>query len=672
MSRRPDPDLDDIFGKDPELRAVARFLSLQTPPDVRPDPAFRSDLRRRLMHEAYGVRERRPSLLAGLFAPPRFAWASAAVGVVLIGLVAILMFRGGGQDNTVLPPTSPLDRSQEVGVSRPIELDFNQPMDHQSVEQAVQVEPATPVKFDWRGNTLLITPITGTLAPNTQYQVALTPGVAKTTGSKPLEAPTTITFVTQPTPSPKPTVSPSPSATPSPVSGEKALTPIGASAAQWSADGATLYLLSPDGHLQSVPAAGGDVKTLADGVKAFALSANGVFVQRDGGVALLGPGGLGQPIVTANPVALGAAQGKLEYVEGKTAYTAAANLALSDAATAAWFSPAGDRLAYQTAGGLRLLDLAAGRDVAVAGATAFLAWAPDGRRLAYQGSDGLYTTADGGSPAKVAALTATALSWSGTGDLLVAVTGGLSEVGADGSNLRQLASGDYELPVWAPSGEAFAFNRAGQLYTAQVAAGPAAGAPGVEQTLKVLDGFEQARLAGDQAKLRSYLDPAAQAAFTTAGLKPLRYFVVLAQPGQATVRLVLGDKAHETAALDETLYLQSGSGGQLLIDRLADTPQWPLGHGPQLLSVKVSGGQLELEFDSFLAPAAGRSVSLKDAAGHDLAADASVSNRLITLVVHGGLEPGAAYRLAVSTALKDVNGNAFPVEETVPVLGPAG
>ncbi len=666
MSRRYDPEIDELFAE-PGLRDVARLMSLTQAPEVRPDPAFRSDLRRRLMQQAWAMNERPRSFWAGLFAPQRLALAGGLVGVVLIGLVAILVMHPGGSFQEVLPPTSPLDNAQQVSVVKPIELDFNQPMNHQSVEQAVQVAPATPLKFDWKGNTVFITPVTGTLAPNTQYQVTVAP-TAVTANNQPVTQAKVITFVTQPAPTPRPTITPSPSATPSLVSDEKALAPIGQQAAQWSADGATLYLLGPDGKLGSVPAAGGDVKVLATGVKLFTLGPAGPIFQRAGGIDAFTPGGTVEPLAAnANAVALGVRQGKLVYVEGKQVHATGVQQ-LAETPSAAWFSPSGERLAYQAPTGFHVFDLASAHDVVLNGATAFLAWSPDGLRFAYQGADGVYTTGDGSAAVRVSSLAASGLAWSQRDELLIASPNALSLVNADGNNLRTLAAGDYGQPGWSPAAGTFSFVRGGQLYAARTAAAQTGPAAQLDEVLKLVDSFVKARIAGATDQANAFLDPAAKD-YPDPTLKPARYFVILAQPGQATVRLVLGDKKEESA-VDETLYLQRAANGTLLIHKVTASPPRLLGKGPELLSVKVSSDQLQVEFDSFLDPAAISGVVVSDAAGKPVLVKISAKDRMVTVAIPGGLASGASYQLGLNAALTDVNGHKFNGAETVQLLGP--
>ena len=80
---------------------------------------------------------------------------------------------------------------------------------HQSVEGALQIEPATAVTYSWQGNTLYVQPVAGQLAPNTQYKLTLTT-TAKTEGGVAIHQPAPITFVTGAKEHTPPSASPSP------------------------------------------------------------------------------------------------------------------------------------------------------------------------------------------------------------------------------------------------------------------------------------------------------------------------------------------------------------------------------------------------------------------------------------------------------------------------------
>jgi Tol biopolymer transport system component len=57
-----------------------------------------------------------------------------------------------------LDATSPRSGAQFVSSRAPVRLTFNRPMDHASVESALQLTPAQPGTFDWQGQTLTYIP----------------------------------------------------------------------------------------------------------------------------------------------------------------------------------------------------------------------------------------------------------------------------------------------------------------------------------------------------------------------------------------------------------------------------------------------------------------------------------------------------------------------------------
>jgi len=201
---------------------------------------------------------------------PALAWAGAAAGVLLIASVVVFTaYQQPGSNDIFI--SSPVADAHSVQLQQPILVKFNQPMDHKSTEGAVQIAPATYVAFSWNDNTLAVQPTSGTgWAPNTQYQVTIGPG-AKTQSGRPLTTQKTITFVTEPAASP----APSPRPTPRPTSTslltcEHKVTalPSGTKfAPQWSADSTTIYLVDPNGALESVAVGDGALKVIvADGV----------------------------------------------------------------------------------------------------------------------------------------------------------------------------------------------------------------------------------------------------------------------------------------------------------------------------------------------------------------------------------------------------------------------
>src|SRR5690348_205353 len=208
MNSYHDPELDDVL-QDDELRHLAAVLRSGRVPEPPLDEAFRTGLRRQLMQRAWAMSDGRDSLWRRAFGPPGFAWAGAAAGLVLIASVVVwtALQQPGGFSQVVVQ--SPVDGKTSVSLQQPILVSFNQPMDHQTTQGAVQITPATSVMFSWDQNsrTMAVQPASGDLAPNTQYQVTIGPG-ARTQSGQPLATPQTITFVTQPPAPPTPAVTP--------------------------------------------------------------------------------------------------------------------------------------------------------------------------------------------------------------------------------------------------------------------------------------------------------------------------------------------------------------------------------------------------------------------------------------------------------------------------------
>lgn len=278
MNGYHDPELEDVL-QDDELRRIATLLRSAHLPEPPLDDAFKTGLRHQLIQRAWAMTEGKPSWWRRAFAPPVLAWAGAAAGLVLIALVVVQMSGQGPIGPFQVTVTSPVDGSRSVALSQPILVHFNQPMDHPSTEAAVQISPATTVAYSWEGNTLQVTPTSGNLAPNTQYQVTIGPG-ARTASQQQLSQPQTITFVTQPQATPTPTPTPRPTPTSSSlITGEKQLASLSGginAPLQWSADSSAIYFVDAKGALNVVPAKGGAVTVIApDGASSPALSPAG-------------------------------------------------------------------------------------------------------------------------------------------------------------------------------------------------------------------------------------------------------------------------------------------------------------------------------------------------------------------------------------------------------------
>src|SRR6266849_1926798 len=222
MSMQHDPELDDVL-QDQEL-----------------------------MNRAWGMGGGGTPWWQNIFGPATLAWAGAAAGVVLIAAVVIYNATNPSTGGFQVDVTSPMAGQSAVRLQQPILVKFNQPMDHPTTEAAVQITPATTVAYSWDANTLAVLPTSNGLAPNTQYQVTVGPG-AKTASGQFLSAPKTITFVTQPPPSPSPTPR-------GVLTGLHLLANVqgGVTNVVWSPDSSNVYFIAGRAALQSVAATGGE------------------------------------------------------------------------------------------------------------------------------------------------------------------------------------------------------------------------------------------------------------------------------------------------------------------------------------------------------------------------------------------------------------------------------
>ncbi|HLH69226.1 MAG TPA: Ig-like domain-containing protein [Candidatus Dormibacteraeota bacterium] len=674
MKAPRDPELDALFEElSPGDRALQDFAQmLRSAPwpggAADPDPTFRLALRRRLLQEAWKLAaQRRQPWYRKLFSTPTgLAWAAAALGALLIGLagLAVLAHPTRGPQPTV-EVASPLNDAHTVAVVQPIELDFSQPMDTRSVEEAVKISPATRVSYQWLSpNRVEITPMSGTLAPNTQYTVVVAPS-AKTKDGTALGKPAVVTFVTTAPPaSPGPTPSQSPTTGPaSQLAGMRQLAPIGTSAPAWSADGSTLYVVNPNGSLEAVAIAGGTRTLASGGVTTVAVGPSGPAYVQNGQVVY------GQTTIQGvQPLALGFQGSNLLIgtAQGIVDAHGTTIAAFSETARLVDIAPGGGHAAYLgTSGTLHVVDLASGRDVPVGPATALGDWSSSADRYAYASSGAVQVTDMSGNVSRLAGVGGvTGISWSDADQILLATSSGLEVMNADGTGLHQVASGDFEQPEWSPSGGLFAFKRDGAVWVAQLM-GPrpaASPSPTVGDEQDFVQSFLAGAASGSGAQSLGQLDQNGKLAYqrllqaqpSLGGFT--RSYVVLLQPSRAVVRLIYGQGAAQTA-IDLTLTLVTDADGGLHIHDLSAQPVPSFGKGPQVLSVSVGRAQVRVQFDSDLMASSVQSgVLLEGVANAQVSYDAS--SRTVLLVVPGGLTPGATYTLQVTGALEDVNQRA--------------
>jgi hypothetical protein len=705
MSMQHDPDLDDIL-QDQELRHIADLLRGAPTAEAPLDDAFRSALRRQLMNQAWGMGGGDP-WWRKLFGPSTLVWATAAVGVILIG--AVVVFTANSPSGTLdqVNVYSPMSNQSAVRLQQPIQVTFNQPMDHPSTEAAVQITPATTVAFSWHANTLDVTPTAGNLAPNTQYQVTIGPG-AKTASGQSLAAPKTITFVTQPPPAPTP--SPVPSPTPSPsgpiilITGQHQLAslPEGITNVQWSPDSSTVYFTSGKGALESVPAVGGNATIIVpDGVTSFVINPAGdhlAYIHK-GNVEVLAIAAATtvETVPATAPLVVGWTGAGVEWAAADAVYNVGANgpakvaaLPATGSVTPISFAPDGSHVAFTQDQSLQVMDLTTGKSIAVGQAGAhFLGWSPDSTGILYSSAQSVALTDIGGR--YTSSLPAGEPSWSGQDEILLGSDIALFEVRPDGTGQIKLADGTFHNPSWAPSGTALTYFRGGALFAASAPPAPAATPSPLDAATAVVNAFMKARKDNDVTKATQYLDDSGRRAYSASGGSlnlqvtgdPVfsRYYLLTEETtgshpdtARAVVRIVLSHENIDVSTYEETLNLVRTQGSQqFLIDQASAGPLLTLGKSAEVVSVDVSAGTIKITFDSDLKPeTVPAGVIILDDKGKEVGGTPVYTNHNRTVTIDGlDLKPGKTYKLVVLTTVQDVGGNNIAAEYDLTFVGPA-
>jgi len=698
MNSYHDPELEDVL-QDAELRRVASLLSVAKAPEPPLDEAFRTGLRRQLMQEAWSRSEGRDSWWRRAFAPPGIAWAGAAAGLLLIASVVVWLStqQTGGLNQVYV--ASPIDGKNNVSLQQPILVSFNQPMDHQTTQDAVQITPATTVTFSWdqSSRTLAVQPSSGNLAPNTQYQVTVGPG-AKTASHQPLSAPQTITFVTQaPTPTPAP---PTPHPSPANPLGEKQLAPLNGAAAltaQWSADSSSIYFVDGKGALGVVSAKGGAVSVIApNGASSPSISPAGdrLAYLRGGKIEVLtfATGKTAEVSPATSPTLVGWSKDKLLwatadgiFTQGDNGPSQVAPLPAKGSVTVLPFAPDGGHVAYEVDKNLFVLDLGSGKTAKLGQAgDSFTAWSPDGVLLLYASSD--HVVVSDAQGVTQSTLPPGDASWSSQDAIMLGNDTDLSEVRPDGSHLTKVSSGTYRMPQWAPDGSSFAFVRGSALWVAVAPALPPEPTL-VDEATTVVKQFMDARLNNKPDKATALQDDNGKKAYgnggpslTITGDPHFSRYYILTQEATGTdpdtvrfvVRLVLTHGKLDVSDYEETLTLvRDTSSKQFLIDQAAASGRRDLGKGAEVVGVDVSADTIKVTFDSDLDPATvNTGVLILDAKGNQVEATVSYATRTVTL---SGLNltPGTQYKLVVLTTVRDVQGHNVAAEYDLNVFGPS-
>ena len=691
-----DAELNEVL-QDPELLRLAGMLSQAETPAPPLDDAFKSALRRQLMDVAWRSAEGKDSWWRRWLSPPRLSWVGAAAVVVLVASVVIYTAAQppGGFNEVVIQ--SPQQDQSAVALRQPILVSFNQPMDHPSTEKAVQITPATNVNFAWNGDAqMYIQPVSGDLAPNTQYQVTIGPG-ALTKAQQPLSTPTTITFVTtQSTPAPPPQVSPTPRVTTSLLTNQQQLATIPSAASSsplWSPDSTTVYFVGPGGALLSVPAKGGSPATLvAAGASLPAIDAGGgrlAYVSA-GKIAILSLATKSTDEITppSAPTTLSWVGETLYFGTSDGVYSVGdtlvkrATIQSDQAVTVISIAPDGLSAVYQSASSLFLLEIAGGGNVQLGGAGAagtFQGWSPNGHRVVY-----------GNAIADLHGKTVFKLpegdvAWSVKDVILLGSDTGIFSIRPDGTDLTKLADGTFHSPAWAPDSSTFVYVRGDALWAATAPAAKSPPSPTL-QASAVVNAFMHARQDNDPDKARGYLDDSGKAAYGSGNpalipsgdLQFKRFYILVAEVDptstnsvRVVVRMVFGKNKQEKVAIEETLAVQRAlSTDPFLIDGVSVSRQRDLGKGPEVVTVKVTDTEVVVTFDSDLLPSSVGGVILQDSTGAAVQVTPVYSDRSVTF---SGLQltAGAHYRLVVQPSLEDV-GNRHPAAEyDLDLVGPA-
>jgi hypothetical protein len=683
VSSYRDPELEDLYRREPGLERYANLLRSSRLKEPPLDPNFRPALRRKLMQAAYEGYEtrRRPSLLTRIFSGPGMAVGLAAAAVLLLAFVLVVNggnWFGPGQVEVYTA-------SQPVAVNQPITVSFNQPMDHLSVEKTIQIEPATQVTFSWHGNDLVILPSSGELAPNTQYHVTVAADARTAPGVKIGQA-AVVAVTTAPLPSPSPTPVPVPSPpAASQITAERSLPGTSGRAVGWSADGHTIIFVATSGDLDSIGSDGSGLKTIATGVRLASLAPGGSALAyatsgAESKLYLAAGDGSGAQVLDSRAVdAIGWQGGKpVVEVNGEVG-AAGATTKLPSANVQCVFSPDGNRLVCASVPSTSpaspqpatafLFDLATQKSTTWPTVGQGFAWRPDGTRVSYWNGGSVFIAApDGSAPIEAGKSVQPARSsWSADGRfILFASADGSSIVKADGTGLQRLSQASFQDPLWAPGGGQFAFTRGSQLWVDDLSISGNAldlGAAG-----KIVDQYEQARINKDAATVNLLGPSQSPSASPTTAQSPgapdvhlARYFVISNQATATevryTVRLIFDKGSDEIRYQEEQLVL-APVGTDLKITSITDSAPHDLGKGPTVNSVQVVSGGVVIVFDSDLDPSTvDGSTRLTGADGEPVSVSASYLNRKLT--VSAKLKPGQKYHLSIGRAVKDIAGQSL-------------
>ena len=124
-----------------------------------------------------------PPAPAGVQRParrPRFGLAIGALSLALATLTAVILLRGD-QRGVTPAAVSPAPAAVDVSTGATLQIRFARPMEPQTVEQRLRLEPPAEGSFQWVGSTVTFVP-NRPLRPATEYTATLAPGVEEARG----------------------------------------------------------------------------------------------------------------------------------------------------------------------------------------------------------------------------------------------------------------------------------------------------------------------------------------------------------------------------------------------------------------------------------------------------------------------------------------------------------
>ncbi len=220
----PDPELEELFGSEPELLRLAERLRESRPKPVL-DPRFHAVLRARLMREAQTVlAPRRPRFRLHGFRPAAWGTLATATAIAAAVVATVVSHPPAATASPAVVASNVTQRGgapdQKVDPHQAILVRFSVPMNTQetaALAKQLKIQPATAFTLMWKTpTTLVVTPLHA-LATDTDYRVVIPPSAVHSQTGQTLKAPVTISFGTSATPSPSPSATPIPTLTPSVV-----------------------------------------------------------------------------------------------------------------------------------------------------------------------------------------------------------------------------------------------------------------------------------------------------------------------------------------------------------------------------------------------------------------------------------------------------------------------